>query len=253
MTNAPCSIFPGKTPMLPTFLSDTRLYELSWRDQAGPDLPVEAWWGREVLSGGFEFCIDLLSTDTHLELKRFLGRSLTLNTRLSDGSQASRSGLVRAAQKLGADGGFARYRITVVPWVWLLSRGRHNRVFQEKTVIDIVEAVFADYSDVAAWQWSDEVVCFLADARPRSYCVQYGESDYTFVSRLLADTGAALHDLLPDYDLLTEAIELTTVLDELDANTVNYSLLLAAYAANQRRHPVLYVSSRDPGGRQRPR
>ncbi|PKQ27458.1 MAG: hypothetical protein CVT63_07920, partial [Candidatus Anoxymicrobium japonicum] len=42
--------------------------------------------------------------------------------------------LVRAAQKLGADGGFARYRITLVPWVWLLSRGRHNRVFQDKTV-----------------------------------------------------------------------------------------------------------------------
>ncbi|MBS1130014.1 MAG: Rhs element Vgr protein [Proteobacteria bacterium] len=175
--------------MLLTFLSDTRLYELTWRDEAGPDLAVEAWWGREALSGGFEICIDLLATDTHLELKRFLGRSLTLNTRLSDGSRASRSGLVRAAQKLGADGGFARYRLTVVPWIWLLSRGRHNRVFQEKTVIDIVETVFADYADVAAWQWSDEVAGFLADARPRSYCVQYGESDYAFVSRLLAEEG----------------------------------------------------------------
>ncbi|MDE2441704.1 MAG: hypothetical protein KGP14_11825, partial [Betaproteobacteria bacterium] len=59
-------------------------------------------------------------------------------------------------------------------------------------------------------------------------------------------TGAALHDLLPDYDLLKEAIDLPAVLDELGANTVNYSLLLAAYAANQRRHPVLYLSSRDP-------
>ncbi|MDE2441705.1 MAG: hypothetical protein KGP14_11830 [Betaproteobacteria bacterium] len=62
----------------------------------------------------------------------------------------------------------------------------------------------------------------------------------------LADTGAALHDLLPDYDLLKEAIDLPAVLDELGANTVNYSMLLAAYAANQRRHPVLYLSSRDP-------
>ena len=39
--------------------------------------------------------------------------------------------------------------------LWLLTRGRHNRVFQEKRVIDIVESVFADYRDVAAWQWSD--------------------------------------------------------------------------------------------------
>lgn len=62
----------------------------------------------------------------------------------------------------------------------------------------------------------------------------------------LADTSAALLALLPDYDLLNEAIDLPAVLDELGANTVNYSLLLAAYAANQRRHPVLYLSSRDP-------
>src|SRR5574343_1426625 len=239
--------------MLPLFLSETRLYELVWPDGAGPEMPVEAWWGREALSSGFELCIDLLSTDAHPELKRFLGRAVRLDSRLSDGGKASRTVLVRAAQKLGADGGFARYRVTIVPWIWLLGRGRHNRVFQDKTVVQIIETVFGDYADIAAWQWSDEVAGFLADARPRSYCVQYGESDYTFVSRLLADTGAALHDLLPDYDLLTEAIDLPAVLDELDANTVNYSLLLAAYAANQRRHPVLYVSSRDPGGRQRPR
>src|SRR5574343_626651 len=175
--------------MLPLFLSETRLYELVWPDGDGPELPVEAWWVREALSSGFELCIDLLSTDAHLELKQFLGRAVRLDSRLSDGSRASRTGLVRAAQKLGTDGGFARYRLTVVPWIWLLGRGRHNRVFQEKTVMQIVAAVFADYADISAWQWSEEVTGFLADARPRSYCVQYGESDYTFVSRLLAEEG----------------------------------------------------------------
>lgn len=171
------------------FLSNTRLYELTWCDGAGPDMPVEAWWGRETLSAGFELSIDLLSTDCHLELKCFLGRSVSLGTHLSDGQQYLRTGLVRSAQKLGSDGGFARYRLTIVPWVWLLGRGRHNRVFQDKTVIQIVEAVFADYADVAAWQWAEEVSGFLADTRPRSYCVQYGESDYAFISRLLAEEG----------------------------------------------------------------
>lgn len=171
------------------FASDTRLYELAWRDGAGPDLPVEAWWGREALSEGFEYGIDLLSSDVHHELKRFLGRAVTLVTRLADGSQCKRSGLVRVAQKLGSDGGFARYRLTVVPWIWLLDRGRHNRVFQDKSVVAIVETVFADYVDLAAWQWSDDVAGFLRDTRPRSYCVQYDESDYAFVSRLLAEEG----------------------------------------------------------------
>jgi len=54
-------------------------------------------------------------------------------------------------------------RLTVVPWIWLLGRGRHNRVFQDKTVVQIVETVFADYADIAAWQWTDEVSDFLAD------------------------------------------------------------------------------------------
>ncbi|KAB2912436.1 MAG: type VI secretion system tip protein VgrG, partial [Dechloromonas sp.] len=171
------------------FTSDTRLYSLSWGDAGGPDLPVEAWWGEEELSAGFEYAIDLLSTDAYLELKGFLGRAVTLNTRLSDGSQFPRSGYVRSALKLGADGGFARYRLFVVPWIWLLSRGRHHRVFQEKSVVAIVETVFADYADVAAWQWSEEVAAFLGDTRPRSYCAQYNESDYAFISRLLAEEG----------------------------------------------------------------
>jgi hypothetical protein len=134
----------ARPAMLQIFQSDSRLFELKWRDEAGPDLPVEAWWGKESLSAGSEYCIDLLSTDAYIELKRFLGRAVTLNTRLSDGSNFARSGLVRAAQKLGADGGFARYRMTVVPWAWLLTRGRHNRVFQERSLVEIVETVFAD-------------------------------------------------------------------------------------------------------------
>lgn len=65
-------------------------------------------------------------------------------------------------------------------------------------------------------------------------------------ARRLAETAAALHDLLPDYEVVRDGIDLTAVFGELGANTVNYTLLLAAYAAHQRRHPVLYLSSRDP-------
>jgi len=177
------------TTMPSLFSSEKRLFDLRWRNDNSLNFQVEAWWGREVLSGGFELCIDLLSTDAFIELKRMLGQPVTLLSSLSDGTRSGRSGLVRSVVKQGADGGFARYRITVVPWSWLLTRGRHNRVFQEKTLIEIVEAAFADYADHAAWHWSDEVASFMADARKRSYCVQYRESDYAFISRLLAEEG----------------------------------------------------------------
>lgn len=175
--------------MSPQFLSDTRLYETYWLDGQGPHLAVEAWWGSEALSAGFEYGIDLLSTDAHIDTNRLAGRAISLRTRLSDGSDYLRTGIVRNAWELSADGGFSRYRLAVVPWVWLLSQQRHSRVFQEQSVVAIVDSVFGDYRGVAAWQWTDEVASFLADARPRSYCVQYNETDYQFISRLLAEEG----------------------------------------------------------------
>src|SRR6185369_4617965 len=175
--------------MFPLFTADTRLYELTWRDEAGPALTVEACWGTESLSAGFEYCIDVLSTDAFIDDERLLGRALTLHTRLSDGSANRRSAYVRTALSLGSDGGFARYRLVVVPWLWFTTRSGFNRVFQEKTVHQIIDLIFAGYPEVAAWRWSDEVAAFMSDTRPRSYCVQFSESDYQFLSRLLAEEG----------------------------------------------------------------
>jgi type VI secretion system secreted protein VgrG len=79
-------------------------------------------------------------------------------------------------------------------------------VWQDKTVIEIVESVFAGHP-MAAWTWSEEVSSFMKDTRPRSYCIQYRETDYAFIQRLLTeeglsfriaekDTAPALHQLM---------------------------------------------------------
>ena len=166
----------------------TRLYRLELEDTPAP-LVVERWHGRERLSGDFQWTVDLLSTDAALPIDDWLGKPATLHTRLADGGLIPRSGLVREAACLGADGGLARYRLALVPWTWLLTQGRHSRVFQDRTVVEIVEAVFAGYAPLAAWQLGDEVGPFLAQVRPRSYCVQYRETDAAFVQRLLAEEG----------------------------------------------------------------
>ncbi|WP_091799362.1 type VI secretion system Vgr family protein [Lysobacter sp. yr284] len=176
---------------LSRFIGAQRLYtlDLPQDEGIGEDWAVERWQGWEALSGGFEWWIDVLSVDAHRSLEAFLGRRATLATRLADGGRALRSGLVREAQCLGSEGGLARYRLCLVPWTWLLSQGRHSRVYQDKTVGQIVEAVFAAYAPLAAWQWSEEAGPFLAAARARSYCVQYRETDAAFVDRLLAEEG----------------------------------------------------------------
>src|SRR5690606_32213819 len=166
-----------------------RLYAFELDGLAAGALTVERWQGHEALSAGFEWQVDLLSTDARLPLDDLIRRRATLWTRAADGSRLPRSGLVCEAGCIGSDGGLARYRLKLVPWTWLLTQGRHSRVFQDRSVVGIIEAVFADYAPLATWQVGDEVGPFLSSARPRSYCVQYRESDFDFVSRLLAEEG----------------------------------------------------------------
>ncbi|MDX1550215.1 MAG: type VI secretion system Vgr family protein, partial [Lysobacter spongiicola] len=171
-------------------LRDTeRLYSLQLPRMPAARLVVDRWQGWESLSVGYEWWVDALSTDAHLSLDELVGQNAILWTRTSTGGRLRRSGLVREAGQLGSDGGLARYRLCLVPWTWLLTQGRHSRVFQERGVLEILGTVFAGYAPWATWQVSDEVGPFLKGAARRSYCVQYRESDFAFVSRLLAEEG----------------------------------------------------------------
>ena len=154
-------------------------------------LRVEGWVQREAVSGLFELRIVCLSLDASLELKAFIGQPLTLLTVLADGTLARRSGLIRAAESLGADGGLARYRLTLVPWLWLATQQGRSQVFQQRPVADIVEHILAPYADAGPWAFSPEVPGFLADAPVRTHCTQYRESDFDFLQRLLAEEGLA--------------------------------------------------------------
>jgi type VI secretion system VgrG family protein len=156
---------------------------------AGAPLLVERWWGHEQLSDGFEWWVDVLATDADLDLDGWLGTTATLRSRQTGGHDAVRSGVVREAACIAADGGLARYRLCLVPWTWAMGQGRHSRVFQERTVLEILQSVIEPYSAHAAWRVSDEVGDFLAAVPARSYCVQYRESDLDFMQRLLAEEG----------------------------------------------------------------
>ena len=104
-----------------------------------------------------------------------------------------RSGIVTRATSDEADGGFARYRITVRPWIALLAHGRRSQVWQERTLVQIIESVFARYAAQAQWRWADDVAAhlaqspFLGTGSVRSYTAQYRETDLAFVTRLLAE------------------------------------------------------------------
>ena len=175
------------------FGSETRLHQLVGEGELA-GLQVEAWSQREAINQPWEMHISTLSLSATLNTDAMLGQRATLQTRLADGTQAERSGIVTAASAEESDGSLARYRLTVQPWLALLAHTRRSQVFQERTLTDIIEAVFGHYSAHAAWAWAPCAAAHLAQSPfgtdgLRSYCLQYRETDLAFVTRLLAEEG----------------------------------------------------------------
>lgn len=73
--------------------------------------------------------------------------------------------------------------------LWLASQSQHCRVFQGKGVLDIIDEVLAPCRPRVEWAHAPDLAQFVADLRPRSYCVQYRESDLNFLNRILAEEG----------------------------------------------------------------
>lgn len=174
---------------LAEFSSASRLYELKIGDGEEAGLLVEAFLADDALQELGTRDVIALSTDACLALDTLLGQPAVLEISLADGARERFVGEICEAAMLGSDGGLARYRVRISSWVWRLGQVRNSRVWQDKSVVEIVDAVFEAYQPLARWRWSDDVGPFLADVSSRSYCCQYRESDLDFVRRLLAEEG----------------------------------------------------------------
>jgi type VI secretion system secreted protein VgrG len=139
--------------------------------------------GEERLSGLFHFALDMVSEDPALDFNRIVGQSATVTLMLADGTQRYFNGIVgRFAQESG-DVRFTTYQADLYPWLWLLTMTTDSRIFQHQTVPDIIETIFTDLG------FSDYRLALTATYSPREYCVQYQESAFAFISRLMEDEG----------------------------------------------------------------
>lgn len=174
---------------LAEFSSASRLYalEIAEREEAG--LLVEAFVADDAAQEVAARDVIALSTDACLRLDALLGQPAVFDICLADGRRERFAGEICEAAMLGSDGGLARYRIRIASWLWRLEHVRNSRVWQDKSIVEIVDEVFASYLPLARWRWSEDVSSFLAEVSPRSYCCQYRESDLDFVRRLLAEEG----------------------------------------------------------------
>jgi type VI secretion system secreted protein VgrG len=147
--------------------------------------------GYEEISRLFEYEIDLFSEQDQVDIKKILGLGMAVSIDLPAGGIRYFHGLVCQFRHHGAGvfkhQGISReyyhYRAIVRPWLWILTRRSNCRIFQTLSVPDILKKVFQ------AAGFSDYKLSLTKTYQKRDYCVQYRETDFNFVSRLMECEG----------------------------------------------------------------
>ena len=139
--------------------------------------------GTEQLGRPFQCELELASEDHQIKYTDIVGQNVTIRLNLSEDKTRYFNGFVSRFTQTLPVGGLARYRATIVPWLWFLTRTADCRIFQEKTVPDIIEDVFREHG------FTDFERSLSGSYRTWLYCVQYRETDFNFVSRLMEQEG----------------------------------------------------------------
>ena len=140
--------------------------------------------GEEAISAPFSYTLELLSEHGSVGGRTLLRSPVTVTVDLAGGGQRVVHGLVRRFVQLGRrDTNLYSYRAEIAPWLWFLSLSSECRIFQDMSVLDIVEQVFKDHG------FSDFAIRCTRSYPKREFCVQYRETHLNFVSRLLEDEG----------------------------------------------------------------
>ena len=137
----------------------------------------------EEVSRLFEFQVVAISPDVAISADDVLGTNAAVSVEVAaEGAKRWFHGVVAAFGVEGADGRDISYRLTLRPWLWLLTRRANVRIFQEMTAPDIIKEIFGEYTST----FVDEL---SATYGTRTYCVQYRETDFNFVCRLMEEEG----------------------------------------------------------------
>jgi type VI secretion system secreted protein VgrG len=137
----------------------------------------------EQLGQMFSLELEMLSTDISIDFEDLLGQNITTRMDMPNDKIRFFNGQITQLSQIEHTRGFATYRATVSPWLWFLSRTADCRIFQKTTVPDILKEVFDLHG------YTDYEKRLQSTYREWEYCVQYRETDFNFVSRLMEQEG----------------------------------------------------------------
>jgi len=148
----------------------------------GEELICRSFSGQETLGRLFDYKLDLFSLNRNIQFQDIVGQRVTITLELPHGERYF-DGYVTEFRYMGTVGQFASYQATLKPWLWFLTRTADCRIFQNKKVPDIIKEVFGDN------RMSDFEDKLSDSYREWGYCVQYRETDFNFISRLMEQEG----------------------------------------------------------------
>jgi len=139
--------------------------------------------GTEEISGLFIYTLDLSSSDVNIDYDKILGKKATVVIESYNEKKRFINGVVTGIVQLGTDHKSTSYRIELRPWLWELTLISDSKIFQQKTVPDIIASIFQDNG------YSDFKKKLTGSYKERVYCVQYQETAFDFISRLMEEEG----------------------------------------------------------------
>jgi type VI secretion system secreted protein VgrG len=196
------------------YSQDNRAIKVDVPGLAKDTLLLERFKGTERISGLYRFTLDLLAVDnTKVHFEDLLGKTLTVTLNQPGRGPRYFYGMVNRFTQgnpvFSPHGAvaFYRYHADILPRVWLLTRTVRSRVFQHKTVPQILETVFQGYDEVKTQ--------FMATYQPRDYCVQYQESDLDFACRLMEEEGIYYYFTHPEGGYQMQVVDSDMYLSEI--------------------------------------
>jgi len=151
-------------------------------------LKVSGFVGEERILEPFRFTIALVGEDPDLDFSDLLDKPTTLTIRPpleTDLAERCYHGIIASVTQTGREAESISYEVELVPRLWRLGLYQNCRIFQNKTVIEIIEQVLKD----RGLSGSDVKMDLKEKYSPWEYCTQYMESDLAFISRLMENRG----------------------------------------------------------------
>jgi type VI secretion system secreted protein VgrG len=228
--------------MLVTFTQKGR--SLRFNSVLGPDvLLLEQLEGTEAVSELFSFRLDLLMDFSSYSLQNdqqplfqtLVGSSASVefaahNFTGDDDPRRVVRGIVSRVEQRDVVAGpkgpntFIRFRVELVPQLWLLTRRTQNRVFQQQSVSDILEQILGTEWQLPVEFKLSSVYQNSGPSQERNYCVQYQETDFALVSRLMEDEGLLYYFAERDQETTLVISDPAAGMGEaLDPGTIRYS------------------------------